>query len=326
MSQLEQARLGRGLPMNWSKMKGVYLPLGLLIVLFAVFTILNENFLSAMNMVNLLRQMSILLIVALAGTMVILIGSIDLSVGAIVTISGTMAAFAVPALGAGAVLVGMLVGMAAGLLNGLIFTGFKIPSFLVTLGMMSALTGIANFLSDGRPILFSSPSFDDMTRGAPIAGIPNIFIWSILCFLLMIFLLSRTVFGRNMFAVGGGEQVAKLSGIRVNRLKILVFTIAGLLCGLAGALLASRIGAGTPRMGDPFLLDSIAAVVIGGTALSGGVGGAHRTMIGVLVITVLSNGMNIVGIHPFIQEIVKGLVVIAAVAATIDRSKYTLSK
>lgn len=319
-------KVRKGFELNWNQTKGVILPLITLLLLITVFSLMSPAFFSAGNLVNLLRQMSILLIVALAGTVVILIGSIDLSVGAVVTLSGTIAAFTVPYLGAGALLVGMAIGMMAGFMSGIIFTAFKIPSFLATLGMMSALTGIANYLSDGRPILFKSASFDYLTKGTFIPGIPNIFLWSVLCFIIIVFISFRTVFGRNMFAIGGGEKVAQLSGIKVNRLKIYVFMISGLLCGLAGTLLASRIGAGTPRMGDPLLLDSIAAVVMGGTALSGGVGGSHRTIVGVLVITVLSNGLNITGVHPFLQEIVKGLVVIAAVAATMDRSKFELTK
>jgi ribose transport system permease protein len=308
-------------------LKGVLLPIIVLIIISIAFTILNSNFLSAANFMNILREMSVLLIVALAGTLVIMIGSIDLSVGSIVTLSGMFAANSTIHFGSGvALLVGLAVGVIAGLLNGIILTGLKLPSFLVTLGMLSALNGIANVMSDGKPILYNSSSFDDLSRGELIPGIPNIFLWSVICVILIIFMCSRTVFGRNLYAVGGGEKVAKLSGIKVNQLKIYVFMLAGLLCGLAGVLLTSRIGAGTPRMGDPFLLDSIAAVVIGGTALSGGIGGAHRTIIGVLLITVLSDGMNIVGIHPFIQEIVKGLVVIAAVAITIDRSKFEFAK
>ncbi|MFJ5760634.1 ABC transporter permease [Neobacillus sp. NPDC093182] len=318
------------LPLPWrtdrTNLKGVFLPIITLAILMMVFTFLNENFLSSNNLSNLLREMSILLVVALAGTIVILIGSIDLSVGAIVTLSGTISAFTIPSLGVGAVGVAMLVGLVAGLINGVVFTAFRIPSFLVTLGMLSAFTGLSNFISNGRPILFSNAQFSSLSQGMLIPGIPNLFLFSIICFIVMVFITSRTVFGRNVFAVGGGEKVAELSGIKVKRLKVLVFMISGVLCGLAGALLTARIGAGTPRAGDPYLLDSIAAAVIGGTALSGGIGGPHKTIIGVLVITVLSNGMNITGIHPYIQDMIKGIVVIAAVAATIDRSKFSLTK
>ncbi|RKQ15140.1 ABC transporter permease [Ureibacillus endophyticus] len=311
---------------NWNKLKDILLPFLALAILVVVFSIMNENFLTGNNISNLLRQMSILLIVALAGTLVILIGSIDLSVGSIVTLSGTIAALTIPTMGVWAVFVGMAIGMIAGMINGLIFTIFKIPSFLVTLGMMSAFAGLSNYISQGKPITFFNQSFSNLAQGALIPGIPNLFLFGIICFVVMYLISTRTVFGRNVFAVGGGEKVAALSGIKINRLKVIVFSISGILCGLAGALLAARIGAGTPRMGDPYLLDSIAAIVIGGTALSGGIGGIQKTIIGVLVITVLSNGMNITGIHPYIQEIVKGIVVVAAVAVTTDRNKFSLTK
>lgn len=312
---------------NADLIKGVVLPISVLVVISIIFSVLNENFLTTMNLMNILRQLSVLMLVALAGTLVIMIGSIDLSVGSNVTLSGIVAAYFVTQYGALAgVLAGLMVGVCVGLFNGVVFTKLKLPSFIVTLGMLSSLSGIANVLSDGKAVLYNSLTFDYLARGELIPGIPNIFLWAVTVLAIIIFICSKTVFGRNMYAVGGGEKVAKLSGIKVDRLKIGVFMISGLLCGLAGVLLCSRIGAGTPRMGDPFLLDSIAAIVIGGTALSGGIGGAHRTIVGVLLITVLSSGMNITGVHPFVQEIVKGLVVIAAVATTIDRSKFDLTK
>jgi ribose transport system permease protein/putative xylitol transport system permease protein len=301
-------------------------PVLMLSVLIVAFGIGNPNFLTHVNFMNILRQLSILLIVSVAESLIILMGCIDLSIGSIVTVSGALAAVSVPTLGAGALLVAAAVGLGAGLFNGMIFTKLRIPSFLVTLGALSAFNGAANLVSTGRPILYISPSFDFLAQGSMFFGIPNVVIWSFLIMGVMYYVAFNTRFGRYLFAIGGGEKVASLSGVPVNRYKIYAFLVAGLLCGIAGGLLTSRIGAGTPRSGEPLLLDCIAAVVIGGTALTGGVGGPQWALLGVLVITILSNGLNVMNVNPFVQEVIKGLVVIGAVAVSIDRSKYEMVK
>lgn len=329
MQAVETKETTVSLKVRFNSIRDVVLPIAVLLIISIVFGLLKGNFLSVSNLMNILRQMSILLIVALAGTLVILIGSIDLSVGANVTFTGMLSTYVISFSGAGAgtaLLVGVVSGGLVGLINGFLFTQLKLPSFLVTLGTLSSITGLSNLVSKGTSIQYKNATFDYLARGQLIPGLPNIFLWAVACLGLIIFLCSKTVFGRNMYAIGGGEKVAKLSGINANKIKVIVFMMSGLLCGLAGVLMAARIGSGTPRMGDTFLLDSIAAVVIGGTALSGGLGGAHRTIVGVLLIAVMSNGMNIVGIHPFVQDIIKGFVVIGAVAFTIDRSKFELTK
>lgn len=304
----------------------VLLPFTTLIGLIIIFGIAGTNFLTLGNALNVLRECSVLLIVALAGTFVILMGSIDLSVGSIVNLSGVATALVVPQLGARAMLVGLAVGLAAGLVNGLLYTVLRIPSFLVTLGALSAFGGIANIISGGQPIAADSPGFMSLSNGILFLSIPNLWLWAFALWLVCLFVAYRMRFGRYMYALGGGEKVAQWSGVRVNRYKVYAFMLSGVLCGLAGVLLTSEISSFTPGMGDPFLLDSIAAVVIGGTALSGGVGGPHRTLLGVLVIAILTNGMDIVGIQPFTQMVIKGLVVIVAVALTIDRKKFALIK
>lgn len=306
---------------------GVALPLAAAILLIAYFSIRNPLFFTLDNARNIGQQSSVLLLVALAGTIVILVGSIDLSVGAIVTVSGILCAAlldSTPPVIAVAAALGL--GLAIGIVNGALMVGLRIPSFLVTLGMLSILTGIANSWAGGAPVLFTETGFSAFVNGDAILGVPNIVVAAIATWALLWFVAFRTRFGRYLFAIGGGEGVAGLSGVPVNRYKIAAFALAGALCGLSGALVTGQVGAGTPDIGSPYLLDSIAAVVMGGTALSGGVGGPHRTIIGVFVIAVLSNGMDVTQVDDFAQDVVKGVVIITAVALTIDRSKYSIIK
>ena len=165
-----------------------------------------------------------------------------------------------------------------------------------------------------------------MANNTTLLGIPNVVLIAAVVTAILTFVVFRTKFGRYLYAIGGGEPVAALSGIPIRRFKVLAFVVAGALCGLSGALITGQVGAGTPDVGSSYLLDSIAAVVMGGTALSGGIGGPHRTVLGALVIAILSNGMDIIQVGDFTQDIVKGLVVILAVALTIDRQKYPFMK
>jgi ribose transport system permease protein/putative xylitol transport system permease protein len=306
---------------------GVALPLLAAALLIIYFSSKNSLFFTLDNARNIGQQSSVLLLVALAGTVVILIGSIDLSVGAIVTVTGILCASMIDGSGPVlAVVCAIAIGVGIGLINGALMVGLRIPSFLVTLGMLSILTGIANKAAGGAPVLFSDQAFSDAVNGEAVLGIPNVVVLALATVALLWFVSFRTRFGRYLFAIGGGEGVAALSGVPVNRYKVAAFAVAGALCGLAGALVTGQVGAGTPGIGSPYLLDSIAAVVMGGTALSGGVGGPHRTVIGVFVIAVLSNGMDVTQVDDFTQDIVKGLVIIVAVALTIDRSKYSVIK
>ncbi|WP_432855101.1 ABC transporter permease [Amycolatopsis sp. CA-161197] len=302
-------------------------PLLSVVALVVVFTIASPNFLTLDNFSNIGRQASVLLLVSLAGTVVILIGSIDLSVGANVTLSGLVTALTLDKLGvAGGLLAGIAVGAVIGLFNGSVYTVFRVPSFLVTLGSLSICGGIADHLSKGSAVLFSETGLTGLVNAGPVLGIPNIVLIVLVVTGVLTFTAFRTSFGRYLFAIGGGEPVAALSGLNVRGYKIAAFVLAGALCGLGGVLITGQVQAGSPGAGDAMLLDSIAAVVMGGTALSGGLGGPHRTLLGVVVIAILSNGMDLMGIDSFTQEIVKGIVVILAVALTIDRSRYAAIK
>ncbi|PBC57076.1 ABC transporter permease [Rhodococcus sp. ACPA1] len=295
--------------------------------IIAYFTITSPQFLTFDNATNIGRQAAVLLLVALAGTIVILIGSIDLSVGANVTLSGLVTAAAVDRIGLlGAITAGVLAGAAIGFANGAIYTGLKVPSFLVTLGTMSVCAGVAGHLSGGSAIVYSSTALPEFVNSKSLLGIPNVIFIVLAVAALLTAVSFRTKFGRYLYAIGGGEPVAVLSGINLRRYKILAFVLGGALCGLGGVILTGQVQAGSPSAGDALLLDSIAAVVMGGTALSGGLGGAHRTVLGVVVIALLSNGMDLTGVNNFTQEIVKGLVVVASVALTIDRSRYSFIK
>lgn len=305
-----------------------FVPLGALILLVIVFTIASPAFFTGSNFMNILRQFSVLLVAALGGTFIIIMGSIDLSVGSIVTMCGVTSALLVMEAGFGpwAFFLAPLLGLAAGTLNGVIFAYGRLPSFLVTLGTLSIIRGATLLRIEGAPVPIYDDSFVSLVTGTLLGPIPNISLWAIGALIICTIVAFRTRFGRYLFAIGGGERVAKLAGLPVARYKMYAFMVAGLLAGLAGAMLSGRIASGTGAMGEEYLLDSIAAVVMGGTALTGGQGGPHRTLLGVLVITVLSNGLNVSGVNFYWQIIIKGIVVIAAVAITLDRSKVQIMK
>lgn len=302
-------------------------PLLVILALVVFFAVQNPYFATFDNAMNIGRQSSVLLLVALAGTMVIMIGSIDLSVGSIVTLSGIVTALAIDPFGpAVAIAAGIGAGIAVGLVNGLTLIALKVPSFLVTLGMLSVLSGIANMICGGSSIMFMDQSLSEFVNSELVPGLPNIILIALLTAAVLSFVAFKTVLGRYLYAIGGGEVVAANTGVPVNRYKVFAFMLSGGLCGLAGVLLTAQVGAGTPAAGANMLLDSIAAIVMGGTALSGGIGGPQRTILGVLVIAILSNGMDVTEVSSFTQEVVKGLVIILAVASTIDRKKYLFIK
>ena len=303
------------------------LPLVSIVALIIYFTAVNPLFFSASNALNIGRQSSVLLLVSLAETIVILIGSIDLSVGALVTLTGILTALTVDSLGAfGGGLVGVAAGALVGLANGLMVTMLRVPSFLVTLGVLSILTGLTNQISQGQSILFSNTLLSSLVNNAPVLSVPNVIWFALGATAILTVVAFKTKLGRYLYALGGGEVVAAHAGVPVTLYKILAFVLSGAICGFSGVMLTGQVGAGTPTAGSGLLLNSIAAVVMGGTALSGGVGGPHRTLLGVLVIAILTNGMDVTEVNSFTQDIVKGAVIILAVSLTIDRSKYSFIK
>lgn len=307
--------------------RNVLVPIVAVIALIIYFQAQTSSFVSTDSAQNILRQMAFLTVVALAGTFVILIGGIDLSVAANATLAGILIATWIDDFG-GVLAIVMVIGVGAlvGLVNGIITTWLKVPSFLVTLGMMSILNGISNSISDGGPVSYQSGLLQKLVNDSTIPGIPNGALIAIVLTAIATVVAFATPFGRHMYAVGGNERAAALSGVRVRMIKLAVFALAGAVAAIAGIIFTGQASTGVPMGADASLLNSIAAIVVGGTALSGGVGGPHRTILGALVIVLLSSGMDITSVDPYTQLIVKGAVVIAAVALTIDRRRYGVIK
>jgi ribose transport system permease protein len=311
----------------FTRSRMVLLPLVAIIALVFYFSVVNPLFFSSTNALNIGRQSSVLLLVSLAETIVILIGSIDLSIGALVTLTGILTALTVDRFGLfGGAFVGIGAGALVGLINGALVTMLRVPSFLVTLGVLSILSGVSNQISQGQSILFESNALLALVNNSVLLGIPNVIWFALAATVILSIVAFRTKLGRYLYALGGGEVVASHAGVPVTLYKVLAFVLSGAICGLSGVMLTGQVGAGTPTAGGGLLLDAIAAVVMGGTALSGGIGGPHRTLLGVLVIAILTNGMDVTEVNNFTQDMVKGAVIILAVSLTIDRSKYSFIK
>jgi ribose transport system permease protein/putative xylitol transport system permease protein len=295
--------------------------------LLVIFTLLDHRFLTVDNMLNISRQASVLLVVALAGTFVILMGSVDLSVASTVTMAAILGAITLRDFNQPALLIMIpLVGCLMGAVNGLLFAWAKLPSFLVTLGTLFAYDGLSLFISGGTPIsLRTARDLGSLVNGT-VLGIPNLALFAVAMCAVAVFVAQRTRFGRYMYVIGDGERVAQLSGVPVRRYKLYAFMIAGALAAVAGLMLMFRVNSGSPQIGQPFLLTSLAAIVMGGTPLTGGIGGPHRTLLGVLIVTILTNGMNIANVNPHLQIVVQGAVVVIAVALTLDRRKLLVVK
>ncbi|MEX5482904.1 ribose ABC transporter permease RbsC [Bacillus velezensis] len=295
--------------------------LGLLILVLIV-SVLNPSFLEPLNILNLLRQVAINALIAFGMTFVILTGGIDLSVGAILALSsalvaGMMVSGIDPIL---AVIIGCVIGAVLGMINGLLITKGKMAPFIATLATMTVFRGLTLVYTDGNPItgLGSNYAFQLFGRGY-FLGIPVPAITMLIAFAALWVLLHKTPFGRRTYAIGGNEKAALISGIKVPRIKIMIYSLTGLLSALAGAILTSRLNSAQPTAGESYELDAIAAVVLGGTSLSGGRGRIIGTLIGVLIIGTLNNGLNLLGVSSFYQLVVKGIVILIAVL--LDRKK-----
>ena len=285
-----------------------------LIILCTVFIIANSRFLSLANFMNIFQQVAVVAIAAFGMTWVILLGEIDLSVGSIIAVAGMVGAQSL-ALGTGfpaALLITIIAGAILGAVNGLLTARLLLPSFIVTVATMSIYRGLVSLPTGGAPLMISDPNWQAI-GASHFLGVPLI-IWILLVlFLANHIALSMTVFGRETYLTGGNREAALYSGIRVNRIKIIIFTLSGVMSAIAGILLSSRLYSAQTNAGLSYELDAIAAAVLGGTSLSGGVGTMPGTLIGALIIGVLNNGMNMLSVPYFYQLIVKGVVIIIAV-------------
>ena len=302
-----------------------YFPIILFTLLCTFFAIMQPRFLTFSNAMIVLQQAVVLLVTALGMTFVIIGDSIDLSVGSIVALAALGAAMATEYIGMWAFVPAALIGIVCGLLNGLLFAKDKVPSFIATMDAMTAYRGIVLYFTKGAPVEIENNLFLKIFSGRSF-GVPHSAVIAIVIVALAYVIFNNTVFRREVRAVGGGERVALLTGIKVDRVKLTMFVILGLLCGLAGMLMSARVMAATAQIGIGLELDVIAAVVVGGTPLSGGIGSIQGTILGTLIIAVLSNGMNMRSVDPYLQSLIKGIVLIVAVFTTVDRTKIGIIK
>jgi ribose transport system permease protein len=304
-------------------------PVLALVLLVVVFSLASGRFLTVPNAGSIANQAAILLVLATGATFVILLGGVDLSVEGVMATSSLVTVLLAANdrnslhLGYLAVLVGTAVGALIGLVNGLLHTRMRIPSFMVTLGTGAIGIGIATVLFGGQPPRL----LDDGLRAwgtERVAGFPRLLLIAVLVLALGYLIQRLTRIGRYILVIGGDEQIAKLSGVSVPRYKVYAFVLSGTASGLAGAMASTQLGVGDVQVGSGQMFATITAVVVGGTALTGGRGGVLQTLIGVLLISVLANGLILVGVNPSIQRSVQGVVIVLAIAATAWTQRHRL--
>ena len=285
-----------------------------LVMLCVIFSFLNPRFMSVVNFMNILQQVAVVAIAAFGMTWVILLGEIDLSVGSIIAVAGMVGAqcFAFGLGFAPALVVTLLAGALMGMLNGVLTAKLLLPSFIVTVATMGIYRGMVSLPTNGAPAMIENSTWTAIGTES-FLGLP-IIIWVVaVLFLVNHILLSKTSFGRRAYLTGGNREAAVYSGIKVDRLKITIFMISGVMAAISGVLLSSRLFSAQTNAGMSYELDAIAAAVLGGTSLAGGVGTMVGTLIGALIIGVMNNGMNMLSVPYFYQLIVKGLVILIAV-------------
>ncbi len=302
---------------------GIIIALLAMFIFLTVFPTTRSTFLTPKNMFNILRQNASNLFLATGMTMVIILGGIDLSVGSVIALSGVVAAGCVVNFGlpeAVGFIAAIAVGALVGLFNGFIICKTDIPPFIVTLASMNITKGIALVLTGGAPIRCMTDAFKFPGAGY-VGPVPTPVILMVVIFIIAALMINKTQLGRHIYAVGGNVQAAKFSGISVEKVKFIVYSYTGLMAGIAGVVIASRLYSGQPTAGDGAEMDAIASVVVGGTSMSGGSGRIGGTLIGVLIIGVLNNGLNLMGVDSNFQYIVKGLVILLAVYVDFLRNK-----
>ena len=322
--------------MNSKKLRailGEYGIIAVLILLVIVFACLSDRFLLLNNIFNILRQVSIVGIISVGMTFVMLTGGIDLSCGSVVGASVVGAALLMteaamhPVL---ACLIMLVFGTVLGLINAFFITQFKVPPFIATLGMMTSVRGIAYIITGGLPVFGFNRSFTVLGQGYVLNVIPIPVIVMFVVFAFGIVFLGKTRIGRHIYGVGGNEEAARLSGVNVKKIKYIVYGIAGLMSSLAGVVLLARVNSGQPNAGEGYEMDVITGVVLGGVSMSGGQGRLAMVIVGTLIMGILTNGMTMLTINEYVQQFIKGLVLIGAVALDNfikeSRAKQSISK
>lgn len=291
-----------------------YIMYVVLVVMCIVLAIANDKFLTGANLMTIVKQISIQSIVAIGMTMIIITGNIDLSVGSIVAFSSVCTAMMmksgipIPI----AMIITVIIAGVLGLISGGVTAKLKLHSFLVTLALMQTFRGLAQTMTGGYPVAGFDESFGKIASGS-IKAVPFLVIYMIIFYAVFIYIMKYTAFGRSVYAIGGNQESARLSGINVEKVKTLVFVISSMLCGVAGLLLTSKVRSGDPTCANGWEMDTIAGAIIGGTNMMGGEGKLGGTVIGLLFVGILSNGMVLLGINAYTQSVIKGLVIFLAV-------------
>lgn len=303
---------------------GILGPIIALIVLMIFVTILNPNFIKPSNLINLLRQVSVNALIAFGMSFVILTGGIDLSVGSVLALTsaifaGLLGMGVPPMLG---VVIALAVGSLLGAINGILITKGKMAPFIATLATMTIFRGLTLVYTGGNPITNFSDAFSYKFIGRGyVLGIPWPVILMIIFFAIAFVILNKTPFGRKTYAIGGNEKASFISGIKTDSVKIKIYAISGFLAAMAGLILTSRLNSAQPTAGTAYEMDAIAAVVLGGISMSGGKGSIAGTLVGALILGTLNNGLNMLGVSSFYQQIVKGIVILIAVLIDRKRNK-----
>ena len=317
------AGVGNAVKIYFKENLGIIVAFLVLCVFLSVFPKTSGSFFTRQNIFNVLRQISTNLFLACGMTMVIILGGIDLSVGSIIALSGCISAGCVARYNLPlpiALLMGLLVGLLVGMFNGAVISKTTIPAFIVTLATMNIAKGLAYVYTGGSPVRVVTKEWQFL--GAGYVGIfPTPVVILVIVLIITAIIMNKTKMGRHMYAVGGNQQAAEFSGIKVEKVKFFVHAFSGLMAGLAGIVLASRMYSGQPTAGDGAEMDAIAAVVVGGTSMAGGSGKIGGTIIGGLIIGVLNNGLNLLNVNSFWQYVVKGGVILLAVFLDYFRNK-----
>lgn len=313
--------------MSGGAMKAIKRNLGILVALVALCVVLSfatSAFLTSKNIMNVLQQISTNGMIAFGMTYVILLGGIDLSVGSVVALSGVMSMALMARSGWGlvpALLAGVLIGTVIGLIDGFFITKVNMPAFIVTLAMMNIARGFALITTSGKPIYVQDDRLLIIGNGKLLENVPLQAVYMLIIFALLFVVLNYTKYGRHLYATGGNIEAARFSGINVNRVQLTAYIISGTVSGFAGVLTAARLYSALPSMGEGAEMNAIAAVVLGGTMTTGGSGTLGGTLIGALIIGVMNNGLNLMGVSSYWQDVAKGVIIILAIYMDIIRNK-----